>query len=162
MKADFFGDFSCVSEGVRLASLNRQDAHKLVRAALGDETEARIGVYSWVLTIEDRVYIIYIGKTKDLERRLTDYLIPFQVHAPNDFKLQFFQDFVFRKAPSSSFTLFFRQCSVDHYSRCETELCRKYRPLINERSTPCVEDLNQVKDAFKIYYDGIFTRKVSS
>lgn len=160
-KTDFYSRFTCISEHILLDYLSRKDAHDIVRVAVGDLNEDRTGVYFWLLIIGSRAYAVYVGKTKDIERRLTDYLTPFQVHSPNDFKLRFFQNFVFRKEPNAQFPLFFEKCPSDQLIQRETELCQQYLPLINDRAQASAEAKAQVKDAFESYYDSIFEKKVS-
>jgi hypothetical protein len=151
--------FERISDDIRLSSLTKQDAEELVRKVLGYNPKDQIGVYFWLLRADGRTYKIYVGKTKSLKRRLSDYLVGFQVHSPNDYKLQFFQDFIFERVPEAKFALFFRRCSSDDLTECETEACRLFRPLINERAHESYPAREKVKNAFKEYYEAIFQSK---
>lgn len=148
--------FQAVHGDVRLNDIKATDLK-----AIG-ATEGIPGVYFWVLLLNDERYKIYIGKTKSLVRRLTDYTNPFQVHSPNDYKLRFFQEFILEHAPGARLALFFKPCSLADYTEVETRLVGVFSPLINARSKAVQEEREMMKAAFARYYTAIFERELGA
>ena len=113
-------------------------------------------------SIGTSTYKIYVGKTKSLPRRLSDYTNEFQVHAPNDYKLRFFQSFILGREPNAAFDLYFSKGGAQGYTMDETEAVKEYGPLINERAETTAEDREIMKQAFAAHYSGIFAQKVGA
>lgn len=117
------------------------------------------GVYFWVMRLGNSSYKIYVGKTNSLPRRLRDYKNKFQEHAPNDYKLRFFQTFINEHHPGSELDLYFT--AAEEYTQKENESVRKYCPLINEKAGVSDVDRKVMKDAFAKYYGSIFKSKLA-
>lgn len=120
------------------------------------------GIYFWTMRIGTSSYKIYVGKTKSLPRRLSDYTNEFQIHAPNDYKLRFFQRFILSREPNAVFDLYFAEEGAQGYTMDETETVKEYGPLINERAETTAEDREAMKQAFAAHYSGIFAQKVGT
>lgn len=116
------------------------------------------GVYFWMMRLGDRAYKIYAGKTNSLPRRLRDYKNEFQVHAPNDHKLRFFQSFMRDHHPDAELDLYF--IDADSHTQKENEVVEKYSPLINEKASVSEAVRKEMKDAFSEYYASIFREKL--
>ena len=120
------------------------------------------GIYFWTMRMGSSIYKIYVGKTKSLPRRLSDYTNDFQVHAPNDYKLRFFQGFIRSRAPTAAFDLYFVKEGTRGHTLDETEAVNLYRPLINERAETTAEDRAAMKHAFETHYSTIFAQKLGT
>lgn len=153
--ATFNGRFSRVLTDVDLETLSPRSPDSMLRA-LRDVA----GIYFWTMRIGSFTYKIYVGKTKSLPRRLSDYTNEFQIHAPNDYKLRFFQSFIRNREPTAAFDLYFVKGGVQGYTLDETEAVKEYGPLINERAETTSEDREVMKQAFAAHYSGIFTQKL--
>lgn len=116
------------------------------------------GVYFWIMRLGDSAYKIYAGKTNSLPRRLRDYKNEFQVHAPNDHKLRFFQSFMRDHHPNAELDLYF--IDADSHTQKENEVVEKYSPLINEKAGVNEAVRKEMKDAFAEYYASIFKEKL--
>gem|GEM_PF-1739496 len=124
------------------------------------ELTEKPGVYLWLMRIGSSTYKVYAGKTKSLPRRLADYKKGFQIHAPNDFKLQFFYTFILSHYANAEFDLYFVG-NVDHTEK-ENEVLQKFHPLIiNERDRVSKEDRDEIKNAFSKYYSSSFNAKLT-
>lgn len=118
------------------------------------------GVYFWTLRCDSEIFKIYVGKAKNISKRTNDYHLEFQPHSPNDFKLRFFQQFVFQHFPRATFDLWFRHVPLDCYTEDENKFIRMFSPLINERGSG-TEEKAVLKAAFSAYFTQTFTRKLS-
>lgn len=116
------------------------------------------GVYFWIMRLGDSAYKIYAGKTNSLPRRLRDYKNEFQVHAPNDHKLRFFQSFMRDHHPNAELDLYF--IDADSHTQKENEIVEKYKPLINEKASVSDAMRKEMKGAFAEYYASIFKEKL--
>lgn len=146
--------FRKVHGDIKLNDIKAADTKTLAAA------EGAPGVYFWVLLLKDEWYKIYIGKTKSLVRRLSDYTNPFQVHSPNDYKLRFFHEFILGHATDAKLALFFKPCSLADYTDVETRLVSAFSPLINARSRAQGDERELMKAAFTKYYKAIFEREL--
>ena len=153
----FHERFNLVLTDVDLETLSPRGPDPKLRA-LRDVS----GIYFWTMRSGTSTYKIYVGKTKSLPRRLSDYTNEFQVHAPNDYKLRFFQSFILSREPNAVFDLYFTEGGAQGYTIDETEAVKEYGPLINERAETTAEDREVMKQAFAAHYSGIFARKVGA
>ena len=128
---------------------------------LGDVKDVP-GVYFLVMRIGQCRYKVYAGKTKTINRRLYEYTSEFQVHAPNDYKLRFFQDFMLKHDPLIKFDLYFQKSNIDGYTKMETAVVREYQPFINQRSHTVVAERMAMKEAFATYCMQMFERRLTS
>ena len=128
---------------------------------LGDVKDVP-GVYFLVMRIGQCRYKVYAGKTKTINRRLYEYTSEFQVHAPNDYKLRFFQDFMLKHDPQIKFDLYFQKSDIDGYTKMETVVVREYQPFINQRSPTVVAERMAMKEAFATYCMQTFERRLTS
>lgn len=119
------------------------------------------GVYFFVMCSGECRYKIYAGKTKSIRRRLNEYSSEFQVHAPNDYKLRFFQEFILKHGPQTTFDLYFQKSDIDSYTKMETAVIREYRPFINLPSHAVSEERNVMKEAFADFSMRIFERRLT-
>ena len=117
------------------------------------------GVYFWMMRLGDGTYKIYAGKANLLPRRLRDYKNKFQEHAPNDYKLRFFQTFMLEHHSDAELDLYF--VAADGHTQKENEIVRKYCPLINEKVKVSEADRKIIKGAFEKYYTSIFKGKLT-
>jgi hypothetical protein len=121
-----------------------------------------VGVYFWVLTIKNKHYKIYIGKTNSIKRRIKEYTIGFQIHSPNDFKMRFFQNFIEKHFSKYTLSLFFVSESLERYSQKETESIRYFKPMINEHSNSSAIQKKAMQKAFANYYESVFHAKLNN
>jgi hypothetical protein len=110
------------------------------------------GCYFWTMRSEGEEHKIYIGRTRSLQNRVKDYSKGFQLHSPNDYKIQFFQEFISQNYCSVGLDLYFKQCSVKENPKQEAKLVRKFRPLINDRMATSLEEKIKVQDVYRQYY----------
>lgn len=150
--AVFFVEFGLVISKVSLQVINLNDP--AIQALTN-----RNGVYFWMMRLENKAYKIYAGKTNSLPRRLKDYKNEFQVHAPNDHKLRFFQSFMYEHYPEAELDLYF--CCADDHTQTENAVVRKYRPLINEKASVSEAVRMVMKDAVSKYYSSVFMEKLT-
>uniref|UniRef100_UPI00404836C9 GIY-YIG nuclease family protein n=1 Tax=Rheinheimera sp. TaxID=1869214 RepID=UPI00404836C9 len=153
-------NFCLVAESVNLDEISRDEIDYRIRESLTNELSDITGVYFWTMNLHKVRYKIYAGKTKSLKRRLSDYINPFQIHSPNDYKLKFFQNFIFRNFPEATFDLYFMPCDLHSYTQHETETVKHFCPLVNERAQLSQEAKNKMKQAFAEYYDSVFAEKI--
>ena len=106
-------------------------------------------------------YKIYLGRTHSLRKRVQDYQNAFQVHAPNDFKLRFFQEFMAAAFPAAALDLYFRPLALKDCKTEETRLVRLYRPLINVQGKPTAAERDLVRKAFGEYYASVTRRALA-
>ena len=155
---DLNQNYQEVSHNLILDALTKKIAEELIIDKKIDPVET--GVYFWILELEGKQYKVYIGRTKSLIRRLSDYTSTFQIHSPNDYKLRFFQEFIYENYKNANFSLFFRKCSKNDYTEIETSEIQRYKPLINLRAQVSVEEKNKIKKAFRSYYESVFISKL--
>lgn len=161
-KQKFDKQFLAIASDIRLASLSKKEASTIVSNALGSDSKNQVGVYFWVLHTNRGLFKIYVGKTRSMNRRLSDYVAGFQVHSPNDYKMRLFQAFVFSHISDARFGLFFQRCSLEQYTNCETDALDVYRPLVNERVKADGKARAKVEQGFRDYYDSVFAAKLGA
>jgi len=110
------------------------------------------GCYFWTMLADKKEYKIYIGRTRSIRNRVKDYSKGFQLHSPNDYKIQFFQEFINDNFCNVCLDLYFMKLPIKETSEREAKLIRTYKPLINDRMQTSIEDKNAVKDAHRQYY----------
>lgn len=138
------------------ATLKRDDALEKILMQYRDAA----GIYFWVMAYKAARYSIYIGQTKSLSRRLCNYVSRFQVHSPNDYKLQVFRAFVTGLAPPGALDLYFAEKDANVLSKAETVAEKQYRPLLNHLPKPTKEERSKLKEAFSLYYRSALKRKL--
>lgn len=159
---EFHRGFSKILTDVSLASLSKDQINKAISDTYTHFDGQLTGVYFWIMRLGEIEHKIYIGKTKSLERRLSDYTNGFQIHSPNDYKLQFFQVFTSKHYPDAKFDLYFWLGDLANYTAKETESIRKYKALINEPAKPNKNVKGKMRDAFYEYYEGVFLSKLNA
>lgn len=157
--AIFKETFQKVAVNVFLENIENRHLNEAICKSLGIEDCDLTGVYFWVMNMDGIGYKIYAGKTKSLKRRLSDYTNPFQIHSPNDYKLQFFQTFILKHFPEATFDLYFMKCNMHDYTSKETEVVNTFKPLVNERAKVSLEAKEKMKAAFANYYNSVFIEK---
>jgi hypothetical protein len=98
-------------------------------------------------------YKIYVGRARSVRKRVKDYGLPFQVHSPNDFKLQLFQLFMADTWPDAELELHFVQCPEADLKKRELTLIKSLHPLIDSLRAPSPEERQQILQAFTRYYN---------
>ena len=93
-------------------------------------------VYLWLLVAQDKKFVVYLGKAKNLRSRTKDYVRGFQPYAPNDFKVQLFDWYVSTKLrlTEHSYELLWHRYGEDELSSQETTWIRRLRPVLNEKA----------------------------
>lgn len=119
------------------------------------------GVYFWLLKHKSAYYSIYVGQTVSLSGRLGTYLGSFQAHAPNDFKLQIFFDFVTEQVPGADFELYFLETDRSNLHSEEGRAIKKYSPLLNNLPQPTKEEKEKLQNVFSSYYRSVFQRRLN-
>lgn len=141
-----------------------QDSHLWYSAQL-DQTESDFrgvsGIYFWVLAHDDKLHRIYVGKTKSLGYRISNYADHFQPHSPNDFKLQIFHSFIKNVLPGSELDLYFHQCAEADLKSAESEEIKFFSPLLNGRMLATPEARDALQAAFVQYYQSGFKAALS-
>jgi len=155
-------NFIMVHSDIKLSSLTKKEVKEFIDDSLGDIAGSKIGVYFWLVDIDNKLFKIYVGKTNSFERRLNDYIIDFQIHSPNDYKMRFFYDFVVKNFETAKFCLFFRACQIENYTKIETECINEYEPLINKRASVDKKTKEGIKKAFCDYYEAVFISKLNT
>lgn len=155
-------DFKIISSNLIVKLLTKPSLSEIIQKSLNVVPNKQIGIYFWVMSINANEYKIYIGKTKSLERRLSDYIINFQIHSPNDYKLRFFQEFVLKNTHEAKFHLYFQLCHLTDYTAIETTSVKYYKPLINQRAIVSNDSKKKMKRAFREYYNAVFLSKLST
>ncbi len=145
-------DFALVATAV---DLNRFDPTRY------PELRSATGCYLWLMTLTPARYKIYLGKTSSLLRRVSDYGRDFQIHSPNDYKLRFFQDLLALALPSATMDLYFTSVPLTQCTGRETDLVRRFRPLINVQPAPNDEERRIIQDAFRRYYESVTKRALA-
>ena len=154
-EADSFREtFSRLITDANLNVLDRADLERYLPA----ETP---GCYFWMMRSGNALYKIYLGRTQSIFKRISDYANDFQIHAPNDYKLRFFQAYMENNFPGSVLDLYFTRVRLDMCRERETELVRRYKPLINERLPATREERNLIRTAFEQYYESTIERKLT-
>src|SRR6266581_8932755 len=128
--------FQRIASAVRLHAIEANIRGAVPRAS---------GCYFWTLRLSEAEYRIYVGRTRSMWKRFSDYANEIQIHAPNDYKLRFFQELVFETEPSASFDLYFMAVPEDHFKRREAELIREFKPFINYLRPPTSEDRKRIR-----------------
>jgi hypothetical protein len=112
------------------------------------------------MKIEGCRYKIYAGKTKAIHLRLRDYVRGFQIHSPNDYKLQLFQEFMMNHDSQIKFDLYFQNSDITGYTTMETLTVRKFNPFINQRGHSVAAEKDAIREAFALYCAQIFERRL--
>ncbi len=121
------------------------------------------GIYFWVLVDGSNKYKIYIGKTKSLAYRVSNYVAEFQPHSPNDYKLRVFQTFVAELMPNASMELHFKRTDLADLTHAENTEIEKYqRPLLNRRGQASDEARTKLREAFEFFYRSGFIASLSA
>lgn len=102
-----------------------------VPSELRKSVPSNSGCYFWTMRLGGAEFKIYIGRTRSMRKRLADYANDIQIHAPNDYKLRFFQEFIHEADKSATFDLYFTAVGEDRFKAREVELVNKFRPFIN-------------------------------
>lgn len=114
------------------------------------------GIYFWTMTDNSGEYKVYIGKSKSLHKRITDYSREFQPHSVNDYKLIVFQQAVTSTYSGFTFNIRFCPASLNEIASREKLAINSYRPLLNERGSASPEAKKAFLDAFvRLYSDGL-------
>lgn len=153
--------FSLILSDARLTILRKQD----IRSASASLHNGP-GVYFWAMGVGNQSYRIYIGKTKSLARRVSDYMKDFQAHSPNDYKIRIFQQTIFDKHPEAQFRLHFVAASLETYTQVENDWIQRFDPLLNRRASASAGARDSFRKAFEAYYragfEEILTRPQSA
>jgi hypothetical protein len=139
--------FECFLPDANLVTRSKSDIERSLTSAADIP-----GVYFWLMRDGSNYYKIYVGKTKSLKRRVSDYLKGFQPHSPNDYKIRIFQEVVLNHIPTAGFILYFARASVETYTQLETEMVQRYAPLLNRRARLCGDAREVFQKAFEVYY----------
>lgn len=113
------------------------------------------GVYLWTVAsgeVGGDEHVAYIGRTRSLARRLSEYLGEFQPHSVNDHKLRVFQEHLLKKYPLGRFALHFKEVPASELVNEETEAVRFFCPLMNQKLVPPPTARQAFRDAFASYY----------
>ena len=166
MTTDGIARFLMSADDVALVSREfRFLAHAVVLHAMNPSTLSALpeqsGCYFWVMQVEGRAYKIYLGRTRSIRKRVSDYAIPFQLHSPNDYKLQFFQDLMSETHPGGQLDLYFMPVAGEELKARETELVQLFKPLVNTLPASSPLERQRVREAFAEYYRSVITRHIS-
>ncbi len=148
--------FQLVLEDANFIASNMEDIRRTILSKYNSS-----GVYFWVMSVGELRYRIYIGKTKSLVRRVTDYLKEFQAHSPNDYKIRIFQERILECEPTTKFSLYFVQSPLSNYTNLENELIREYDPLLNRRAEISQAARDSFRRAFEAFYRAGFETALS-
>jgi len=118
------------------------------------------GCYFWTMRRENVEYKIYIGRTRSLRTRLKDYANAIQIHAPNDYKLRFFQEFIHQMDSEAAFDLYVMAVAESEFKAKETALVRQFQPFVNFLRAPTAEDRARIQDGFRLYYEEAFRHRL--
>jgi hypothetical protein len=118
------------------------------------------GCYFWTMRGGNAEYKIYIGRTRSLRTRLKDYTNAIQIHAPNDYKLRFFQEFIHQMDSAAEFDLYVMQVPESDFKAKETELVRRFQPFVNFLRPPTAEDRARIQHGFRQYYEDAFRHRL--
>ncbi len=116
------------------------------------------GVYFWVMCHGEKVFRIYIGKTKSMSYRMQNYIGEFQPHSPNDYKLRIFHAFLAESIPGATLDLYFSPKNLNDLTKAENLALVTYDPLLNRRQRPSVNARAALRDAFSGYYRSAFEK----
>jgi|SRR5579862_5363406 len=128
------------------------------RSRLEDLTSAS-GCYLWTMDVDEDRFKIYIGQTRSLRKRVTDYSIEMQIHSPNDFKLRFFQELALEVFPSARFDVHFAPLPDGERHEREKSLVRQFAPLINTLRVPTQADRAIILNGYRQYYRAAFAHR---
>ena len=145
-------DFILIHKDVRLHS---------VSADLRSTAPTDSGCYFWTMRHDDAEYKIYIGRTRSLRKRLTDYANEIQIHAPNDYKLRFFQEFIHEVEAGAAFDLYFQAVGEDEFKRRELDFVKRYQPFVNFLRRPTADDRARIRDGLRAYYREAFAHRLA-
>ena len=129
-------------------------------STLATQTPEYSGCYFWVLRHNHDLFKIYIGRTSSLRRRLNDYANNFQIHAPNDYKIRFFQQYCDQFVPEAELDMYFAHTPIERCKNRETELVRQFHPMINQRLASTQTQRDRIRNAFFEYYAEVFHTKL--
>lgn len=99
-------EFRLIASDVKLHAVEANVRSTVPRAS---------GCYFWTLRLAEEEYKVYVGRTRSMRKRFADYANEIQIHAPNDYKLRFFQELVFETDPAASFDLYFMPISENGF-----------------------------------------------
>jgi hypothetical protein len=152
--ADLVGhEFTLLLADCRLSELTATEC----RAKL----PAQSGCYLWIMCLDSSRYKIYVGQTRSILKRVTDYSRGFQIHSPNDYKLRFFEEAMRETFPQGTLDLYFAAMKLDDCQTRETELVRHLAPLINTLPVANEQERGLIRDAFRAYYRSSVARRLS-
>ena len=141
-------------------SIVESPSKDLLAEIVGVVGENKEGIYFWTACMGDRQVAVYIGRTKDVSRRIGEYLGKFQPRSPDDFKIRFFHEYFRNKYPEMTMSLYFRYCPSDEERKAlEISEIRRFSPLINDGSDNAREKekaAQKIKDAYRSYYAALF------
>ena len=146
--AQLRAEFEQIATDIRLHS-----ADASVRSSMPQTS----GCYFWTLRDTGREYRIYVGRTKSMKKRFADYASDIQIHAPNDQKLRFFQEFIHELDETAAFDLYFMRVPEMESKARERLLVDHFKPLINSLRRPTPEDRESIRNGFRAYYRDAFT-----
>jgi len=120
------------------------------------------GVYFWLARAWGKQYRLYVGQTKSLSYRLSNYLSPFQPNATNDFKLRICSDLIVREHPEATFDLYFAQIKGirSDSPRLRSELRDRERLMldkyggafVNQRGAASLSAKERLRAAYEEFY----------
>ena len=117
------------------------------------------GIYFWVLGAWNAKFKLYIGQTKSLSYRLSNYTSPFQPNATNDFKMRIAHAFFAERIPDAQFDLHFRPIEPGTTDlrlalrSAEAEALKGFAPvLLNQRGVVAPEAKMALERAYVAFY----------
>lgn len=140
--AETLADFQLLSPRVDLSSV------ALLLPTLPDTS----GCYLWLMRAGRERYKIYVGRARSVRKRVKDYSLAFQIHSPNDFKLQLFQLFMADTWPDAELELYFVGCPEVDLNKRERTLNDSLHPLIYDLRAPSPKERRDAQKAFASYY----------
>ncbi|MEI6515174.1 MAG: GIY-YIG nuclease family protein [bacterium] len=101
-----------------------------------DQAKKKIsGIYFYVLINGDNAYKFYVGKSKNLANRMNDYKRTFQCRSPDDSKIRMAKAALERWMECAfELVLYFLPCGAAELTKKETDMIKKYQPLINPKN----------------------------
>ena len=104
----------------------------------------KAGIYLWTVVIQNNNYKLYVGKAARQNGnglgRLLEYLKPFQLNSPNDFKIQHFDDYMKRNESTDVlYQLYYYEydaTSVRALTHLEKEIREKLKPVFGNDRMP--------------------------
>ena len=113
------------------------------------------------MRVDRAQFVIYVGRTNSILRRVNDYSGAFQIQSPNDFKMRLVEEALAEQYPGALFDLHFLPLPEAECTARERKLIAQFQPVVNSLPKPNSQERSAIERAYRAYYRAAIARQAT-